>query len=197
MATEYRSAAEQPGNDTGGNPVNPENLDGQTAPEPAGKPRKPRSDAGKARGPRAAAKAKSSTSSLDLSGLGGVLVGLTAALAEFRNVPEFALDERESVELMGATQNVLRHYNIETTQKGADYIALVGVVTMLFGTRVAAYNLRKRMEREEQRGQPIASNVVRMAAQAPQPTPAAPKPPVQQAPMSAPSGPVDENGTGF
>lgn len=52
---------------------------------------------------------------------------------------------------MVATQNVMRHYSVETTQKGADFIALAGCASMIVGTRVGAYNMRTRMEREEQK----------------------------------------------
>jgi hypothetical protein len=88
-----------------------------------------------------------------LSGLAGILVGLTAAIAQWREVPEIGIDETEAKELMTASQNVLRHYAIETTQKGADVISLVGVIAMIGGTRISAYNLRTRMEREEQKQQ--------------------------------------------
>ena len=161
MATEYRDPAGTTGNDEQGNSVNPASIEGTAiAPEPAGKPRKPRSDAGKPRGPRTGTKAKATASPLDLSGLAGVLVGLTETIAQWRNVPEIGLDPTEAKELMAATQNVLRHYSIETTQKGADFIALFGTLSMIVGTRIAAYNLRIRIEREQSQQRGFRPSVV-------------------------------------
>lgn len=70
---------------------------------------------------------------------------------------------------MTATQNVLRHYSVETTQKGADFIALFGVVSMIVGTRIGAYNIRVRIEREQQQRPPFRPSVVVPMPQAPQP----------------------------
>lgn len=181
MATEYRSEDSSAGNAELGNPIDPANVDA-IATEPAGKFRKPRSDRGKPRGPRTASAKKAAASSLDLSGLAGVIVGLTAAVAQWRDVPEIEIDESEAKELMSATQNVLRHYSIETTQKGADYIALVGVVAMIAGTRISAYNLRRRVEREEQQAKQFKPTIVPMNAKQPENR------------GSVPTGPVDDSG---
>lgn len=113
-----------------------------------------------------------------MSGLAGVLVGLTETIAQWRDVPEFGLDPAEATELMKATQNVLRHYSVETTQKGADFIALIGVASMIVGTRIGAYNLRTRAERETQpRQQQFRPTVVRpqQAASQQQPNPPSPR----------------------
>jgi len=95
---------------------------------------------------------------------------------------------------MAATQNVLRHYNIETTQKGADFIALAGVVSMIAGTRIAAYRLRLQMEAEA-RKTPMASNVVRMSQQSAAPQSAPQQ--FAQAPSPRPEPSFDDPGTGF
>jgi hypothetical protein len=179
MATEFRDPPSTDGNDAGGNTIDPSGLVGETAPEPAARVRKPRSDAGKPRGSRTAQKAKTSTSSLDLSGLAGILVGLTETIAAWRDVPEIGLDESEAKNLMVATQNVLRHYSVETTQKGADFIALFGVISMTVGTRIGAYNIRVRAEKAERMQQPrqtFRPTVVQPQTQAPQSAPQAPMP---------------------
>jgi hypothetical protein len=128
-----------------------------------------------------------------LSGLAGVLVGLTESIAQWRNVPEIGLDPAEAKELMARTQDVLRHYSIETTQKGADFIALFGTVSMIVGTRIGAYNLRVRMEEERQKGAFRPSVVVPMpqAPSQPQPTPQQ-----QNSPRVEPTF-VDDNVGGF
>lgn len=113
-----------------------------------------------------------------MSGLAGILVGLTETIAQWRDVPEIGIDPAEATELMRATQNVLRHYSVETTQKGADFIALFGVFSMIVGTRIGAYNIRTRAERDtQQRPTQFRPTVVRPSqpAQSPQP-PQAPTP---------------------
>jgi hypothetical protein len=115
----------------------------------------------------------------------------TEAIAGRSGVPEFGVSEDESVDFMQKVQNVLRHYSVETTQKGIDFIALLGSGSMIVGTRVAAYNMRVRME-TEQRSQARPFNVVQMPqnGQAPrqQPNPGSP--------VVEPQMPMDDH-TGF
>ena len=125
-----------------------------------------------------------------MSGLAGVLVGLTETIAQWRNVPEIGLDPAEAKELMAATQNVLRHYSIETTQKGADFIALFGTLSMIVGTRIAAYNLRIRIEREQSQQRGFRPTVVPMNGQ-----PQQPQQPQQPSPEIQPH--FDDSSSGF
>lgn len=123
------------------------------------------------------------------------MVGLTETIAQWRDVPEIGLDPEEAKELMGATQNVLRHYSIETTQKGADFIALFGVFSMIVGTRIGAYNIRVRAERDAGNVQRPKPTVVRpqQFQQGPQQPP---QPPQPMTPRPEPQF-SDGDGSGF
>lgn len=67
-------------------------------------------------------------------------------LAERMDIPELAVSEDEGKQFMQAAQNVMRHYSVETTQKTLDWIAFAGTSAGIYGTRVAAYNFRKKQE---------------------------------------------------
>lgn len=77
-----------------------------------------------------------------------MLAGATASFAAMKDVPEFEVSEQESAEFMQKAQAVLRHYAVETTQKGVDFIALFGVSFSIVSTRVAAYSLRVKSEKQ-------------------------------------------------
>ncbi len=152
MATEYRSDPDgsngEPGNLDGASIVNPSDVDanGVAAAEPS-PGRKRRRDAGQPRGPRGTGTKKESVS-LDLSSITGLLVGVHALLAQVTETPEIAITEDEGKAFTKASQNVMRHYSVQTTQKTLDWIALFGVTASIYGPRIAAIGIRKRSERE-------------------------------------------------
>lgn len=76
-----------------------------------------------------------------------MLAGATASFAAMKEIPEFEISEEESIEFMQKAQAVLRHYAVETTQKGVDFIALFGISFSIVSTRVAAYSLRMKSEK--------------------------------------------------
>lgn len=81
-----------------------------------------------------------------------MLAGATATFASMKDVPEFEVSLEESEDFMKKAQAVMRHYAVETTQKGIDFIALFGCSFAIVSTRIAAYSLRKKTERSERNG---------------------------------------------
>jgi hypothetical protein len=141
----------------GGNAIDLEQLAGNdsvVASEPSGKPpRKQRSDIGKSRASKGTGTSKKPEKvALDLSGLAGLFAGMTAALSANRDIPELEVSQEESEDLAAKAQAVLRHYSVESTQKGVDIITLLGCVGGIVSTRVAAYTLRLKMEKQEAAG---------------------------------------------
>lgn len=97
---------------------------------------------------------------MDLSGLAGIFVGIHVQLAQATQVPEFVIEQEEGDEFLKRAQAMMSHYSVETTQKTIDWLAFIGVGSMIYGTRFIAYNARVSRERKE-RGEPPRSNVVR------------------------------------
>lgn len=87
-----------------------------------------------------------------------MFVGLHVMLADATDTPEIALTEDEGNSFMKSAQRVLRHYSVQTTQKTLDWLAFVGTITPMYGTRLTAIALRKRKEKSESEGDP---NVIR------------------------------------
>ncbi len=77
-----------------------------------------------------------------------MFVGIHALLAQVSETPELQVTEDEGKAFMKASQNVMRHYSVQTTQKTLDWIALFGVTASIYGPRIAAIGIRKRSERE-------------------------------------------------
>lgn len=69
-------------------------------------------------------------------------------MAQTLDVEELAITEDEGKSFMNAAKSVLRHYNVQTTQKTFDWIALVGVTATIYAPRIAAIGWRKRSERQ-------------------------------------------------
>jgi len=90
-----------------------------------------------------------------LSALNGALVAVHVTAARFLDCPELAIEPREADALLHATGNVLRHYNIETTQKTMDFIALGTCIATTYGFRAMAIQHRLKTDREPR---PIARN---------------------------------------
>lgn len=49
-----------------------------------------------------------------------------------------AISDEEGEQFMKSAQNVMRHYNVQTTQKTLDWVALMGVSATIYGTRLYA-----------------------------------------------------------
>lgn len=93
----------------------------------------------------------------------GMFVGLHALLADRTNVPQIAITEDEGARFMGAAQNVLRHYSVETTQKTLDWIAFAGVGAGIYMPRLAAIGIERRNrasvnERPAPSSRPVPAN---------------------------------------
>jgi hypothetical protein len=153
------------GDDNGGIDINPAELDVAGTAEPAEPParkRKQRSDAGKPRGSRSGGSGSTSAgrakgkgkaaSSLDLSALDGLLIGAHALLAGFTKEDIWKLEQEEAHRFSGALENVARHYDIQTSQKTVDWIALAMVAGGIYGTRVYAISVKKSMAKKAQQG---------------------------------------------
>lgn len=78
-----------------------------------------------------------------------MLVGISTMLAMRMDAPEFAVPQDEMAYFLKTAQNVARHYNVETTQKTLDWIAMIGVGGQVFGTRAVAFAVRTRNERAQ------------------------------------------------
>ena len=75
---------------------------------------------------------------VDLSSITGLFVGLHLVLAQTTGTPEIAITDEEGEQFMSAAQKVMRHYNVQTTQKTFDWVALMGVSETIYGTRLYA-----------------------------------------------------------
>lgn len=142
--------------------------------------RKPRSDRGRARGPRA----DKAQDKIDLGDFAQILSEIHSGVAMMVNVPELALDEAngEHVKLSRAIQRVMRHYDLPSVSPIAlDYFMLIKTAGLVYGSRIIAYNLRQRAERARPINQP---------AQVQTGQPAAPQAPQQAAPKAANAPPV-------
>lgn len=76
-----------------------------------------------------------------------MFVGLHVLLAERMDAPELVISEQEGKDFMGAVQNVMRHYSVETTQKTLDWVALFGTASGMYVPRVAAMSMRRKATR--------------------------------------------------
>ena len=85
--------------------------------------------------------------SLDLSGAAPILFSIHAMLAAATKCPELGINEMESKNLAEAAGKVMRHYDVQTTQKTLDWINLAMVVGACYGPRVFAIGQRQKNER--------------------------------------------------
>lgn len=67
-----------------------------------------------------------------------MLIGLHAFIAMQTDMPHWNLEEAEAKSFTRACQNVARHYNVQTTQKAIDIMALMGCIGTVYGTRLMA-----------------------------------------------------------
>jgi hypothetical protein len=100
-------------------------------------------------------------------------------LARIADCPELAMSEGDAKTLMGAAQNVLRHYSIQATQRAVDWLTFGSVAAFMYVPRAAA--LAKRIRRPEPQPQQQWGQVYQFVP--PQPQPPQPQPP--QAPHGA------------
>lgn len=97
-----------------------------------------------------AAPAKGQKVALDLSSITGLFVGLHVVIAQASKTPELAITMEEGGHIMTSAQNVMRHYNVQSTQKTLDWISLAGAVSMVYVPRVIAIAANKRARTIEQ-----------------------------------------------
>lgn len=105
-----------------------------------------------------------------------MFVGVHVALAIRTNTPELMIEQDEAKAFMKAAQNVMRHYDVQTSQKALDWIALVGCCGSIYGTRAFAIAARRAGERQAAAGD---GNVLRWPVKPkprPEPVHAAPEP---------------------
>ena len=81
--------------------------------------------------------------SLDLSGLQGIISSTHMAIAALSKNPLWALDEKEVKAYAEAVQNVSRHYDIAVQQKTLDHAMLCIVMAGIYGTRLVAMQRTK------------------------------------------------------
>ncbi len=116
--------------------------------EPPARTRKRRSDAGQPRGSTGAgtgagkAKGKTSTS-LDLSSLTGMFIGLHMAVARMTDIEELEITDQEGADFMKSAQKVASHYSVTTTQKTMDWIAFAGCAAAMYFPRAIVIARKK------------------------------------------------------
>lgn len=91
---------------------------------------------------------KNRAKAIDLSGLEKLLLSLHAGMAYAFATPELALDESEAHNLGDAMARVFRHYPMldKISEKGLDHANLVAQLSMIYGSRFVAINLRRKTE---------------------------------------------------
>lgn len=67
-----------------------------------------------------------------------MFVGFHAGIAMLTNTPELIIQDAEGAAFMKASQNVMKHYSVETTQKTLDWIAFCGVACSIYVPRAVA-----------------------------------------------------------
>jgi hypothetical protein len=68
-----------------------------------------------------------------------MFVGLHAVLAMKTGVAELAISDDEGAQFMARVADVQRHYDVRTTQKTMDWIALVGCAAGIYVPRAVAF----------------------------------------------------------
>lgn len=88
------------------------------------------------------------TARLDVEALKDLLLGIHFGIAAIAHAPDFALDAEEAEKLAKASCNVMRHYDVRTTQKAMDWAQLCIAMGVVYGPRIMMLAARKR-ERPE------------------------------------------------
>jgi hypothetical protein len=86
-------------------------------------------------------KTSSAQRDIGIEGVANLLTIIHTALSAA--VPELELDEKEARSLALASTNVMRHYNIEQSEKAIAWTGLIGVLATVYGPRAFAIRLRK------------------------------------------------------
>lgn len=134
-----------------------ERIDGNGTGDGSGEKRKGGWPKGKARsaGPAGGPgkiREKVDITKVDISGVEKVLLSIHSHLATLSATPELELEQEEAAKLARAGLDVYKHYATffpSVTEKTVDLGAAVYALWSIYGTRVMAINLRKRMEQEE------------------------------------------------
>jgi hypothetical protein len=169
-------AASGPGSD--GTVIEPGAIAGGSDNGDQSRQRKHRSDRGAKRGPRGEKADK-----IDLGDFAQILSEVHSGVALMTNIPELALDEtsEEHIKLARAMQRVIRHYDLPSVDaKTLDHFLLAKTLCVIYGTRLIAYNMRRRAERARAVNPPPALG----AKQSPTATQASPPPPMPVNPAS-------------
>lgn len=102
-----------------------------------------------------------------------MFIGLHVLLAERTSTPELVIAPDEAKQFMGAAQNVMRHYSVETTQKTLDWIAFMGVTAGMYMPRMVAVSVRRKAGAPAPRPRPTGAQGAPAPAPAAQPGPVA------------------------
>lgn len=87
-------------------------------------------------------------------GIEKILHSIHLVLAKATKVQELELDPKEAEVLAASLSNVAAHYSIAVDPKITAWIGLIGVAGSIYGPRVAAYGMRKKMEGGKEKQQP-------------------------------------------
>jgi hypothetical protein len=94
----------------------------------------------------------------DFSGLEALVYSIHLHLSIALSIPELKLEKEDVTALREASETVASYYDIpEFPQKLADHLMLIGVVANVYGTRLLAYNARRRLAMKPQKS-PEPSN---------------------------------------
>jgi hypothetical protein len=87
----------------------------------------------------------------DFSGLEALVYSIHLHLSIALSIPELKLEKEDVTALREASETVASYYDIpEFPQKLADHLMLAGVVANVYGTRLLAYNARRRLDKRPQ-----------------------------------------------
>lgn len=117
---------------------------------------KPKRGRGAPKGGWAKAKEKAgvdvnSGGKLDLDSLNFTLFYAHGVLAKITACPEFELDEDEAKKMATCCMNVMRHYNIKTSQKAIDWGNLLITGGLIYGARIYKISERHKTEAKAKR----------------------------------------------
>lgn len=103
-------------------------------------PKKPRGR------PAGSASGSSSARGKSLESIEALLVGIHGGVAGLLNMPELAIDEKESATLAKALDAVASQYKIRLDGKQGAVAGLIGALVTVYGPRVVLIVMRKKME---------------------------------------------------
>lgn len=86
-----------------------------------------------------------------------MLVGIHAMLSAVTKVPEFVLDKQEGELLASASVDLMAQYDVQASAKAVAWSNFLGVVGMVYGTRLIAARARKATAPKTQPGNGAAN----------------------------------------